>query len=275
MDYDIDSHGIYDIQLKGRNVPNGDDDTTLASTELVRAIVPINFAKQDDDAPIRVTQVGTTIYFHVDVGFDDRSGINDETGKTYEQLAIEGIEKWNGKVEYDGFEYNIQMVINKRSQEEVDNRKRTSDITDYHLDFGYLHDYDMVYTFISNVDLLESRRHEGIGLENWSVNSVSSIYLGTIGATAEQFKITATHEFGHALGLVDAYIHFLDGVDESGSTNIFDENASIEGVSYRDIMWGGHRIDTIYVTDLNRKMVLDAFVENRHQGYKLKDGVQF
>ncbi|TYQ18050.1 UNVERIFIED_CONTAM: putative peptidoglycan-binding domain-containing protein [Acetivibrio alkalicellulosi] len=269
MYHKISSHGLYSIQLKGRSVPNGDDATTLAVSEIVQSRVPIKFADQNDDAVIKVRQVGNIINFDVDIGFNDTVGINQETGKTYEQLAIEGIEKWNGKVEYDGFEYVIQMVLSKRSQKEVDNRKTTSNIREQNNNFGYLEDYDMIYTFISNVNYLRSRRHEGIGMENWNVNSVSSIYLGTLEATAEQFKITAAHEFGHALGLMDAYIHFLDG------NNVFDVNASIEGVSDRDIMWGGNRIDTIYVTDLNRKMVLDAFVENRHQGYKVKNGVQF
>ncbi|MDQ2085770.1 peptidoglycan-binding domain-containing protein [Herbivorax sp. ANBcel31] len=37
LDHDIDAHGIYDIQLKGRSVPNGDDDTTLGEATKMKA----------------------------------------------------------------------------------------------------------------------------------------------------------------------------------------------------------------------------------------------
>ncbi|MDQ2085766.1 peptidoglycan-binding domain-containing protein [Herbivorax sp. ANBcel31] len=269
LDHDIDAHGIYDIQLKGRSVPNGDDDTTLASTEIVEAIVPINFAKQDDDALIRVTQVGTTIYFHVDVGFDDRSEWHGQTSLNYKDLAIEGFKLWEGNVEYDGFDYQIKINLNELSDDEV---------TDMVMEGGrggeflygriYMYDYDMIYTFIhSNALLIDSVRYEHIGIDNWNVNSSSSIYLGVEDEpTANMFRNTAAHEFGHALGLEDAYIHFTEKIKKND--NILPDSVSINGVEHNDIMWGYDRADTCVITDLNRKMVLDAFVENQIQGYR-------
>ncbi|MDQ2085761.1 peptidoglycan-binding domain-containing protein [Herbivorax sp. ANBcel31] len=265
MDYDIDAHGIYDIQLKGRSVPNGDDDTTLASTEIVEAIVPINFAKQDDDAPIRVTQVGTTIYFHVDVGFDDRS---EWAGLNYKDLAIEGFKLWEGNVEYDGFDYEIKINLNELSDDEVTDMVMKGGRGGEHLQGGiYMYDYDMVYTLISRrFECLQSARYENISIDDWNVNSPSSIYLGVEDEpTANMFRNTAAHEFGHALGLQDAYIHFLNKI--RANDNKIPEDVHINGVEYNDIMWGNDRIGVSVVTDLNRKMVLDAFVENRHQGY--------
>ena len=269
MDHDIDSHGIYDIQLKGRNVPNGDDDTTLASTEIVEAIVPINFAKQDDDALIKVNQVGTTIYFHLDIGFDDRAEWHGQTGLNYKDLVIEGFKLWEGNVEYDGFDYQIKINLNELSEDEV---------TDMVMEGGrgglrwrhtniYMYDYDMVYTLITtDLECKDAVRYESIGIDNWNVNSASSIYLGVNDEpTANIFRNTAAHEFGHALGLLDAYIHFLDEI-RSNDRKI-PNYVSINGVEYNDIMWGNDRIGVSVVTDLNRKMVLDAFVENRHQGY--------
>ena len=50
--------------------------------------------------------------------------------------------------------------------------------------------------------------------------------------------------------------------------NKLPDSAFISGVEHNDIMWGYYRADTCFVTDLNRKMVLDAFVENWTQGYK-------
>ena len=265
MDYDIDAHGIYEIQLKGRNVPNGDDDTTLVSTEIVEAIVPINFAKQDDDAPIRVTQVGTTIYFHVDVGFDDSS---EWYGLNYKDLAIEGFKLWEGNVEYDGFNYQIKINLNELSEDEAMDMVMKGGRGGQHLQGGiYMYDYDMIYTLISiNFRLDQSARYESISIDDWNVNSPSSIYLGVEDKpTANMFKNTAAHEFGHALGLQDAYIHFLKKI--RANDNKIPKDVYINGVEYNDIMWGNDRIGVSVVTDLNRKMVLDAFVENRHQGY--------
>ncbi|TYQ18048.1 UNVERIFIED_CONTAM: hypothetical protein Cloal_0451 [Acetivibrio alkalicellulosi] len=113
----------------------------------------------------------------------------------------------------------------------------------------------------------QSIKYDITETDNWNVNSLSSIYLGVSDApNANGFSNVAAHEFGHALGLLDAHIHFPRQLSQNG--NVLPDFVAINGVEFNDIMWGGDRSDTSFVTDLNRKMALDAFVENRHQGYR-------
>ena len=112
---------------------------------------------------------------------------------------------------------------------------------------------------------IESMRARG-GVENpasWSRATPGEIFLFTHGLVTEdrptdaKFKKIAAHEFGHILGMDDAY-------EEKGIENWSRERAPVEKVPIDDMMRGGRARHKLSALDM--RMALDAFMTN---------GVQF
>jgi len=195
-------------------------------------------------SPVKVEIVGNDIIIRVYANFKGA----DETvypggSKTYEELAKEGFNKWAGTYNVFGRESNVSVIV-------VDS------------DEANLLNYGQKFTNI-NINDETGRSHVSYGFGGWSITNSGkmTVYTRTGEGTNErqrtetEFSNTVAHEFGHMLGLDDAY--------GEGSRPEADITAEIPSNDIMRSHWG-----TPVITDNDIEMLVLAWSNNEMQHYR-------
>jgi len=236
--------------------------------------------------PVQISIKGNTVYISAYINFtgdaNDKFG---NTGKTYADLAIEGI-KNNWNTSFSGSDYDFSKGLNGSIVTEIvsmvpdqsyyntpDQRyfQANIDNSDIKPRLGYIG--GIVGGIMDSSIDVNDRTHVSHCEDNvnkWSVKNPGRMTLfkdekGN-NYSEDQYKWVASHEFGHILGLGDAY--------KTPLSKYADET---EEVTITDIMrsfWGT-------VSSNNIEMVLEAYKTNSWQrftdfdGYNKSDAIKF
>lgn len=221
--------------------------------------------------PLQISIVDNIIHIKAYIRFTGSANeIYPGTSMTYAQLAEEGIKSAWEKSCFNGSDYDFKhWIIGKTEVEIISQIPGQSYITnpdqkymEMYMDSSDETWYEDLLGDIENLtglDLIDHNGHFHGGQDNWSVNSEKKIEMYRLDgrndspASLDWFKRVAAHEFGHALGLGDAY------PDANGGLTLVD-NAEISSGSSGSIMWSNGQV---FANDL--EMVLEAFKTNQWQ----------
>lgn len=209
---------------------------------------------------VQVTRKGDTITAKVFVDFDIDNSLM-SSGVDFKNLIISGFKMWNDSYFQNGHKISLNIqVIDKDNTSEKNIKPGQK-----WLDVEVKKNYD-----ISRVD----RGIEPDGTpKSWNVDNTGKMTL--VYEEAKTFKVgnddigktftyIAAHEFGHVLGLDDAY--------EDLSRNRQEADVNPE-IPYYDMMRSGRIIEDknpitkLYVTDNDLEMVWEAWRTNEWQAF--------
>ena len=224
--------------------------------------------------PVYIEIDKNTIYINARILFTGDYNRNAYIGdKTYADICIEGIKsKWQTK--FDGSSYDFipglsgETIVNIEAYFEgdevpIDNKVIIEIDGDYPTAFQYI---------FYNLFKKSTQNPHSVGLTKyWSLVSSKKIYMTHYDMrnpsvyTLNQFMSTVAHEFGHTLGLSDAYPKANGGLTIINNAEISDGIFGESG----NIMYSN---GIVYPNDI--EMMLYAFCTNKGQFYYDVNGNQ-
>jgi len=195
----------------------------------------------ENNMPIEVSVVDNTITINAYVKFSGDTNFKINSKDTFAQLVEHTIEEY-WTTTFKGSEYNLQGI---------DGKIKTNVITRWNDDEQKYFEINLD----AHGDEIAAHNHIGGG---WSLDSPGTVNIKTAGAISEDNNLNyleqcIAHEFGHALGLHEAYW-----------LNYMGAYVPNEEIGHSDIMWFGTNQKQI-VTGNDIEMMLKAYETNQMQ----------
>jgi plastocyanin len=215
---------------------------------------------------VQVTRSGNTINEKVFVNITGEYEYKKtDSGVTYHDLAVAGFNMWAGQYNVNGqsVTYKVNVVDYDKGQHLVSTGQQWLKVEIKSSVPGY--GSNVTYG-VNNDGTPKDWSVDNPGVMTLDVSQSKDISQGRPGTT---FEYVAAHEFGHILGLADAYSNPLINRPEAEVTN--------DEVPYYDMMRSGTVISdkkdvtNLYITDNDVEMVWQARQTDQQQSFATYD----